>query len=79
MTEERINELEEYEQNSPKVNNREKTGPHPKKKKLNRTLAICRKIKKKKKRIITIPDGEKKRERVSEEIRPEIPPNLVKG
>ena len=32
MTEERINELEEYEQNSPKVNNREKTGPHPKKK-----------------------------------------------
>ena len=32
MTEERINELEESDQNSPKVNNREKTGPHPKKK-----------------------------------------------
>ena len=33
MTEERINELEEYEQNSPKVNNREKTGPPTQKKK----------------------------------------------
>ena len=62
------------------MNNREKTGPptQKKKKKRNRTLAICRKIKKKK-RIIRIPDGEKKTERVSEEIRPEISPNLVKG
>ena len=42
MTGERINELEEYEYNSPKLNNREKRG---KKKKLNRTLAICRRKK----------------------------------
>ena len=64
----------------PKWTTERKQAPPPKKKKkkLNRTLAICRKIKKKK-RIIRIPDGEKKTERLSEEIRPEISPNLVKG
>ena len=49
MTEERINKLEEYEENSPNLSSREKTGQKKKKKKkekkkMNRTLVICRKI-----------------------------------
>ena len=71
MTEERINKLEEYEENSPNLSSREKTGQKKKKKKekkkMNRTLVICRKIKKKKFffQIIRIPNGGEKEERVS--------------
>ena len=68
MTEERINKLEEYEENSPNLSSREKTGQKKKKKKekkkMNRTLVICRKIKKKKFffQIIRIPNGGEKEE-----------------